>query len=580
MTSNDAGLSVPDWPLSYNSLMPPMVGGIVFEHTHRMIAATVGLMAVVLALWLWRRDERRAIRRLGAFAVAAVMAQAILGGITVLFFLPPAVSIFHASLAQIFFCTTVVLALVTSPLWRAGSDNAERMSLKVLLFPEGISGNREASAAAAAVAVIFFQLLLGSAVRHLGMVGGSKGVQLVVPVLLAHLAGAAAVTILVIRAAVRLAKASSDGHMQRLAALMLGLLGSQLFLGWRAYLVRASGPNWSQPFWSGAVITTAHVAVGAILLAVTLLAVLQSVKTNRQFHQDRLSSPRDRASLRNKAAAYLELTKPRVTLLVVLTAAAGVYLASASVNAAVLVHVMAGTALLSGGTAVLNEFLERDADARMRRTERRPLPSGRIDPAPAMIYGMVLIFSGTAYLAAFTNLLTAVIGCLTSIIYLFIYTPLKTRTSLCTFVGAFPGAAPALMGWSAVGAGLDERAWVLFLILFLWQFPHFLAISWLYREDYARGGFIMLPLIDNEGKKTGRRIMVFTFSMVGASVLPSLVGLAGSLYLIGALLLGMVFMKYGVSAAMLRTQISARHLLRISVIYLPLLLTLMMVDKR
>ncbi len=278
--------------------------------------------------------------------------------------------------------------------------------------------------------------------------------------------------------------------------------------------------------------------------------------------------------------SYVELTKPRVSSLVVMTTAAGFYLASPGrLDWLLLFHTLLGTALLAAGTAVLNQFLERENDALMHRTARRPLPAKKLEPLNAMVFGLVLIAIGGLYLGLLANPLTAFLGCLTTVVYLLAYTPLKTRTALCTTVGAFPGAMPPLMGWAAASGGLDLNAWILFGILFLWQFPHFLSIAWIYRDDYERGGFKMLPLFDREGKRTGFRVVAFTVALLLVSVVPFFTDLAGAIYLLAAVGLGLGFLWTGLLLARNRSRISAKLLLRASVIYLPLLLVVMIADK-
>ncbi len=281
-----------------------------------------------------------------------------------------------------------------------------------------------------------------------------------------------------------------------------------------------------------------------------------------------------------KLAAFFALTRPRVTLAVTLTSAAGFYLASsARLDLLLLVHTLVGTTLLSGGAAALNQFLEREADGRMRRTCARPLPSGRVGESDAVISGGILIVSGSLYLALLTNLLAAFLGCVTVVLYLFVYTPLKKKTPVCTAIGAIPGAIPPLIGWAAAKGPLDFHAFLLFAILFAWQFPHFLAISWIYRDDYKRAGFAMLSSTDPDGKRTGRRILAYTIVLLVLSVWPATAGLTGMVYLMGAVLLGSVFVWFGFEAALVRTTTSARHVLIASVAYLPLLLILMVIDK-
>jgi protoheme IX farnesyltransferase len=281
-----------------------------------------------------------------------------------------------------------------------------------------------------------------------------------------------------------------------------------------------------------------------------------------------------------KLAAFFELTRPGVTRSVVLTSAAGFYLASSGrLDLLLLIHTLVGTAFLSSGAAVLNQFIEREADGKMNRTCRRPLPSGRVSENDAVIAGGLLIVGGSLYLAFLTNILAAFLGCVASVVYLFVYTPLKMKTPICTTVGAVPGAIPSLIGWAAASGRLDGNALLLFAIVFAWQFPHFLAISWVHKEDYKRAGFAMLSSMDPDGRRTGRRILIFTLILLGLSVVPVTSGLTGMLYLVGALLLGAVLLWFGFEAALARTKTAARHVLMASVAYLPLLLMLMVIDK-
>ncbi len=276
---------------------------------------------------------------------------------------------------------------------------------------------------------------------------------------------------------------------------------------------------------------------------------------------------------------YLELTKPNVTWLILMSTAVGFYIGSAHPFGELLLlfHALLGTALVASGTAALNQWMERVVDARMRRTRQRPLPAGRLDPARAFWFGLVLSIAGTVYLAAAVNLLTGFLGAFTCASYLLCYTPLKKRTTLSTFVGAFPGAMPILMGFAAARGRLTLEGWVLYGILFLWQFPHFLSIASLYREDYERGGIVMLPVVDREGVATRRQIIAYTAALLVVSAIPALLGLSGPVYLFGTLLLGGVFLYFG---AGMRTRLQARRLLQASVFYLPLVYGLMILDKQ
>ena len=285
-------------------------------------------------------------------------------------------------------------------------------------------------------------------------------------------------------------------------------------------------------------------------------------------------------TVRERLGAYLELTKPRITFLIVLTSAAGFCLASrGSINYVVFSNAMIGIALLSSGIATLNQYMERELDALMRRTADRPLPSGRLLPWEALFFGSTLTVVAEIYLVTLVNPLTAVLGLTVIAGYLFAYTPLKTRTSLSTLVGAFPGAVPPLIGWAAARGEISLEAWVLFAILFLWQFPHFLAIAWMYREDYRRAGILMLPVVEPEGRLTGQQIVIYTVMLLPVSLLPALLGMSGKVYLYGAAVLGLLFLYSSIRSAISKSRQRARQLLLASVIYLPLLFILMVLNR-
>ena len=285
------------------------------------------------------------------------------------------------------------------------------------------------------------------------------------------------------------------------------------------------------------------------------------------------------ATAKARMAAYLELTKPRITFLIVLTSAAGFCLGSiGTVNYLLFAHALIGIALLSSGIATLNQFMERDLDALMRRTADRPLPSG-LFPFEALWFGVTLTLMAEAYLALFVNVLTALLGLTVIAGYLFVYTPLKTRTSLSTALGAFPGAMPPLMGWTAARGEIDVAAWVLFAILFLWQFPHFLAIAWMYREDYGRAGIRMLPVLEPDGRVTGQQIIAYSVMLLPVSLLPAVLGLSGKIYLIAAFVLGLLFVASSVRAALSKSNQHARQLLLASVLYLPILFGVMVLNR-
>ena len=285
-------------------------------------------------------------------------------------------------------------------------------------------------------------------------------------------------------------------------------------------------------------------------------------------------------SVREKLLAYVELTKPRIAFLLVLTSAAGFYLATKeSFNTILFINSMIGITLLAFGVATLNQWVERDIDPLMERTEKRPLPSKRVTPTEALVFGLVQCAVAEAYLFFLVNGLTAILGLVVIVGYVLVYTPLKTRTSASTAIGAIPGALPPLMGWTAAANEITLGAWALFAMQFLWQFPHFFAIAWMYREQYKKAGILMLPVVEPSGALTFRQIILFTIMLVPVSIAPFIFGISGTVFLVGAILLGLWFLYAGVRSALDRSNERARTLLLVSVIYLPFLFILMVANK-
>jgi protoheme IX farnesyltransferase len=279
-------------------------------------------------------------------------------------------------------------------------------------------------------------------------------------------------------------------------------------------------------------------------------------------------------------ADYLALTKPRLNFLVVASSAAGYYLgASGALDAWRMAEAVVGTALVAGGAAALNQVYERDTDALMRRTRERPLPDGRIGSADALMFGLALSFAGLALLATQTNVLAAALALATLVIYLVVYTPMKRRTPLATLVGAVPGALPPLIGWTASHGAVDLGGAALFAIVFLWQIPHFMAIAWLYRDDYGAAGFPMLPVIEPDGRRAGRQAVTYAAALVPASLVPTLVGVSGSIYFAVAAVLGLALLALAARFAAARNEPSARALFIGSITYLPLLWIAMIGNK-
>ena len=547
VTSTDSGLAVPDWPLSYGTWFPPMVGGIRYEHGHRMIAGLVGLMILGLAAWLWKAEPRRWVRRLGYAALGAVMLQALLGGLTVLWLLPPAISIAHACLGQTVFCLVVCLAISTAPHW---SEYPEPVASPhaVLLRRVGVS-----------VAVLAaMQLMLGAVIRHTG-----RGVP-------AHVICAAALVLVSLWFASLLVRyRRTTPRLWSHAVRLLLWLGIQVSLGLSVFLHRAD-----------VLIRTAHVAIGALVLAQAVVLAWQTLHAGvRHFRATRCLTPGAKDAS-HAWRAYVELTKPRLTSLVLMTSAAGFWLGMRRPEQwRTLVPLLLGTALVAGGANALNEWMERDLDALMHRTQRRPLPSRRLRPAAALRFGLTCSLLGVALLLVFVNPLSALLALVSWISYVLVYTPMKRRTSLCTLVGAIPGALPPMIGWAGARGALGSEAWALFTILFVWQLPHFLALAVLYRDDYARARFRLLPLLEPKGIITARQMVWYGLALLPVSLFPAFLGLAGMRYVYGALILGLLFFGLAVRAAWMRSAQSARQLFRASLVYLPILLVLLAWNK-
>jgi protoheme IX farnesyltransferase len=573
VTSTGSGLAVPDWPLSFGRLLPEMTGGVLFEHGHRLVAAGVGLLTVVLAGWFARREPRPWVRRLAWAALAAVVVQGLLGGLTVLLRLPLAVSVAHACLAQAFFAIVVLLTLATS----RGFPGAAR---PLALSP----GTPLPILAAATAALVYAQLILGALVRHTGAglaipdfplaLGRLVPPLLSVPIALhfAHRAGAALVAGSVLWLVVRVLRRHRDrADLVRPALLAAGLVVLQIALGAVTVLTRLA-----------VVPATLHVVAGALLLAACLVLSARAFAAARTVGDSIApeTRPDGGAGRRPRLLDYLELTKPRVTALVLLTTAAGFHLgAGGSAGTTLLLHALFGTLCVAAGTSALNQWAEREEDARMLRTRGRPLPAGRLRPLPAFLFGAAISAAGLAHLALAVNGLTAALAALCLLSYIGVYTPLKKISALSTLVGAVPGALPPLIGWTAARGAIELPGLILFAILFVWQLPHSLAIAMMYRDDYARGGFRLLPVVDPEGGSTGRQILAHSLLLLPVSLVPSVAGFAGPVYFAGAAVLGLALIGCALPVVARGTTRAARRVLLASVVYLPVLLGLLVFDR-
>ena len=285
--------------------------------------------------------------------------------------------------------------------------------------------------------------------------------------------------------------------------------------------------------------------------------------------------------VREKFTAYLALTKPRIAVLLVLTSAAGFYLATTGTfDLPLFINSMVAITLLAFGVATLNQVWERDLDRLMKRTATRPLPTGKVTKNEAVIFGIVQCVAAEVYLLAAVNVLTAFLGLIVIVGYVLVYTPLKTRTSASTAIGALPGALPPLMGWTAAANEISIAGWAIFAMQFLWQFPHFMAIAWMYREEYAKAGILMLPVVEPDGRLTARQMVLFSIMLLPVSLAPFFFGVSGFVFAGGASVLGLWLMWASITAARSKTNEAAKRLLLVTVLYLPILFVLMVADKR
>lgn len=545
VTSTGSGLSVPDWPLSYGGFFPPMIGGIRFEHSHRMIAATVGFLTFGLSVWVWRTQTRRFMKVLALTASLAIVAQAILGGMTVKYLLPKPISVSHACLGQAFFVLVCLISLFLSKQWK---ESSKTVSEKALGFTH---------LAWTLAAFSYCQLIAGAVVRHTG----GKG-------LVVHLFLALFIFLHVIFLNEKMFR---DRVIQRLFLTQViwldGLVICQIFLGLGAYFFKYAMEKGSVPGASEVLFTTAHQTCGALILANFFTL---------GFRAKRLLTP---DPTKGMSSEYLELVKVRLTLTALIATFAGFFLASgARVDTARLLHTLLGAFLIGGGGNALNQYFERDIDRKMRRTEKRPLPSERLSPRNALVFGSLLVAAGIAEMLLFVSGLSALIGFTIFFSYVFIYTPLKRVTILNTYAGAVPGALPFVLGWVCGGGPLDATALALFLILFIWQLPHFYAIAWVYRDDYKNGGLKMLPERDPSGSDTAFQILFYSCLLLAASLLPVLVGLSGKLYLIAASIGGLALVA--LAADLFKRGLSrARRFISVSILYIFIILISLVADK-
>ncbi|MCA8914302.1 MAG: heme o synthase [Planctomycetes bacterium] len=556
-------------------------GGRAWEDGHRMIGTVIGFMGIGLAITLWKSSNGKPRRWLGVVALGLIGLQGLIGGLRVLVVSDAGVrdtvlaytgggydvelrraikAMIHGVTGQVIFSFLACVAVVTSSRWavnwqaQRSPKSAGSRRLSLLLVTLGVG-----------------QLALGTLVRQTGTH------------VMWHITGACIVTLGVLAMLIRIFRYHSAFQpLRRVATLVAVLLVTQVFLGIVPWILTDGHLVSSDPASLVAMLRTAHVTVGALLLMCISVQALWLHRLTIPSDAERpavTTAGEFERGVRTKLHDYTILSKARLSGLVMVTVAAGYFIGAPGMpNVVVLGATLVGVSLVAAGTSALNQYIERDRDARMDRTRNRPLPSGRMQPGEAMAFGILTIVGGTLMVAFGVNLLAAGLTALTSAIYLLIYTPLKTRTTLNTLVGAIPGALPPMIGWAAVRGRIDLPAFVLFAILFTWQLPHFWSIAWLYREDYKRGGMRMLSVEDQDGGMLARQISLWCVALIVTSLLPVLVGMAGRTYAIGAVALGLGFLAAGVINQVKRTRESTRGVFFASLLYLPLLLGVLLFD--
>jgi protoheme IX farnesyltransferase len=606
--SHEAGLAVPDWPTTYgeNMLLYPVdkwVGGIFHEHLHRVFAASVGFLCIILAVWMAAVEKRRWARWLGVAALALVIVQGLFGGLTVKLLLPAWVSTTHAILAQTFFLLTLFIAY---------SQSRDRQSRSALSADPG--SWRAAIPAIVLLVLVYAQLLAGALMRHtesglalpdFPTMAGSwspffdtqsvawvnswradysfETGQNLDPVSigqlwihLAHRAGAVLVTLGALWTAWRaFARQDAAPGVVRMAFVLVALIACQIGLG--IVTVLSHKVPW---------ITSLHVMTGAATLGCTGLLAMRAMPLRLRRAAGDVAAPQPARKKvlkpRSTFGAYLELTKPRIGTMVIITAALGYYLSVLAAREFFgwwhFIVTMIGVGCAGSGASALNQYIERDIDARMDRTHNRPLPSGQLTPPAALYFGVGLVLGGCLLLAWQVNLLAAFLTLQSAFLYVLVYTPMKRLTWWNTSVGAVPGALPPLIGWAAASGELGLGGWILFAVLYIWQHPHFFAIAWMYREDYARGGLKMLPVVQPDGKNMFAQVILFSVILIPVSLMPWLAALAGWTYFTIAMLLGLMMLASGIVFAARQDKRAARRVLHASLLYLPGLLVAVIVD--
>ncbi|MBX3460733.1 MAG: heme o synthase [Planctomycetes bacterium] len=555
-------------------------GGRAYEDGHRVIGTVVGFAGIGLAVAMYK-GERGGRRWLGVIALALISLQGLLGGLRVLVVSDENVretvlsvtgggydvelrravkAMIHGVTAQVIFASLACIAVVTSPRWHAAWSGQKSPAA---------GGTRRL--ALAACALITGQLALGTLVRQTG------------EHVLLHVFGACTVTLTILWLLLRVFRHhGSFAPLRRLGGALGVMLMFQVFLGITPWMLTAGELVSHDPASPVALMRTAHVTLGALILAsasVLALWLHRLVLPANQEERATSTAAGFEYTLGRRLRDLWVLTKARLSALVMVTVASGYLLATRELPNVVHMSVaLLGVACVALGVAALNQYLERERDARMERTRDRPVAAGRMAPAHALVFGAVTVLGGSLALLLWVNWLSALLTFATAAIYVGVYTPLKTRTTINTLVGAVPGALPPVIGWAAATGTITLHAFVLFAILYVWQLPHFWSIARLYREDYERGGMKMLSVADRDGRFIAGQIALWCVALIVTSFLPVLVGMAGGMYAGGALALGLAFLAAGLVNLKHQTRATTRGVFFASLLYLPLLLAVLIAD--
>jgi len=584
-----SSLACPDWPLCYGQVFPKMEGGILIEHSHRLLASAVGILTVLNFLIAWKRRLGERLIKLSFLSLFFVVCQGILGGITVIYKLPTIVSTFHLGLSNIYFCS---LLFFYFNLRKFEDDNAFSFS-KNLINQKQLIAHWNADLknwTLLSGLLVYSQMLLGAFIRHSG-IGTSCGVGLQNSLLcfdsqlnqlslwpslaplkvhFFHRLLGVIVGFVIFISQIKIYLFSKK-YLKQMKLLPFGwyslvpilLVLIQIYLG---IMTVSTG--------LGVFYTTLHLGFASLLLASLFFSYLLL-----RLWEEKLFGK----LLFTSFADYVDLTKPKLSLLVIVSASVGLILAPGQAEFFSAVITVLFSALLIAGASSLNCYLEVDVDKLMDRTKNRPLPAGRMKKKNALIFGLSLIMISLPMLAWFSNLLTASLGAIACILYLLAYTPLKKKTTLALFIGAIPGATPIVMGFTSITNHLDVLALCLFLILFVWQLPHFLAISLYCQKDYERAAIKILPSIKGS-LHTKWKIFVYTIFMIVISVLPTLLNFRGNIYLAASIALGLIFLLASLQGFFKDRRSGlelkwAKNYFYCSLFYLPLLLSSLLFFK-